>query len=157
MTDFVTKNKYVEFTYSILNDDGQIIEQVEVPVNYVHGAKMGLWPKLEDALENKKVNDEISVYFEQGEVFGKVDEDLIFEDDLKNVPEEYRELGKIVEFQNESGDVKPFTVTKITESKIILDGNHPLSNVKINFNVSIVSIRDATETEINAMNEASES
>jgi FKBP-type peptidyl-prolyl cis-trans isomerase SlyD len=83
---------------------------------------------------------------------------LIFEDDLKNVPEEYRELGKIVvEFQNESGDVKPFTVTKITESKIILDGNHPLSNVKINFNVSIVSIRDATETEINAMNEASES
>jgi FKBP-type peptidyl-prolyl cis-trans isomerase SlyD len=90
-------------------------------------------------------------------VFGKVDEDLIFEDDLKNVPEEYRELGKIVEFQNESGDVKPFTVTKITESKIILDGNHPLSNVKINFNVSIVSIRDATETEINAMNEASES
>ena len=157
MTDFVTKNKYVEFTYSILNDDGQIIEQVEVPVNYVHGAKMGLWPKLEDALENKKVNDEISVYFEPGEVFGQVDEDLIFEDDLKNVPEEYRELGKIVEFQNESGDVKPFTVTKITESKIILDGNHPLSNVKINFNVSIVSIRDATETEINAMNEASES
>jgi FKBP-type peptidyl-prolyl cis-trans isomerase SlyD len=157
MTDFVTKNKYVEFTYSILNDDGQIIEQVEVPVNYVHGAKMGLWPKLEDALENKKVSDEISVYFEPGEVFGKVDEDLIFEDDLKNVPEEYRELGKIVEFQNESGDVKPFTVTKITESKIILDGNHPLSNVKINFNVSIVSIRDATETEINAMNEASES
>ena len=157
MTDFVTKNKYVEFTYSILNDDGQIIEQVEVPVNYVHGAKMGLWPKLEDALENKKVNDKISVYFEPGEVFGKVDEDLIFEDDLKNVPEEYRELGKIVEFQNESGDVKPFTVTKITESKIILDGNHPLSNVKINFNVSIVSIRDATETEINAMNEASES
>ena len=48
-------------------------------------------------------------------------------------------------------------MTKITESKIILDGNHPLSNVKINFNVSIVSIRDATETEINAMNEASES
>jgi FKBP-type peptidyl-prolyl cis-trans isomerase 2 len=38
---------------------------------------MGLWPKLEDALENKKV-DEISVYFEPGEVFGKVDEDLNF-------------------------------------------------------------------------------
>ena len=128
-----------------------------MPVNYVHGAKMGLWPKLEDALANKKVDDQISVTFEPGEVFGKVDKDLIFEDDLKNVPEEYRELGKVVEFQNESGDVKPFTVTEITDTKIILDGNHPLSNMKINFNVSITSIRDATETEINAMNEASES
>ncbi|MAW48647.1 MAG: peptidylprolyl isomerase [Gammaproteobacteria bacterium] len=157
MTEIVTKNKYVEFTYSIINDEGQIIEQVEVPVNYVHGAKMGLWPKLEDALANKKVDDQISVTFEPGEVFGKVDKDLIFEDDLKNVPEEYRELGKVVEFQNESGDVKPFTVTEITDTKIILDGNHPLSNMKINFNVSITSIRDATETEINAMNEASES
>ena len=157
MTEIVTKDKYVEFTYSIINDEGQIIEQVEVPVNYVHGAKMGLWPKLEDALANKKVDDQISVTFEPGEVFGKVDKDLIFEDDLKNVPEEYRELGKVVEFQNESGDVKPFTVTEITDTKIILDGNHPLSNMKINFNVSITSIRDATETEINAMNEASES
>lgn len=156
MTEVVTKNKYVEFTYSITNDAGQIIEQVEVPVNYVHGVKMGLWPKLEAALENKKINDKVNVSFEPGEVFGEVDQDLIFEDEIKNVPEEYRELGKIVEFQNDSGDVKPFRVTEITDTKIILDGNHPLSNVKINFNVNIVDIRNATETEINALNEVTE-
>lgn len=153
MTNSIKKNKYVEFTYSITNDDGEIIEQIETPVNYVHGAKMGLWPKLEDALENKKINDQISVTFEPGEVFGKVDNDLIFEDNIDNVPKEYHELGKIVEFQNESGDVKPFRVTKITDKKIILDGNHPLCNIKINFNVSIVDIRDATNTEIDALNE----
>ena len=156
MTEVVTKNKYVEFTYSITNAEGQIIEQVEVPVNYVHGVKMGLWPKLEAALENKKINDQVNVSFEQGEVFGEVDQDLIFEDEIKNVPEEYRELGKIVEFQNDSGDVKPFRVTEITDTKIILDGNHPLSNVKINFNVNIIDIRNATETEINALNEVTE-
>jgi FKBP-type peptidyl-prolyl cis-trans isomerase SlyD len=156
MTEKITKNKYVEFTYSITNDEGQIIEQVEVPVNYVHGVKMGLWPKLEDALENKKIDDQINVTFEPGEVFGEVDQDLIFEDEIKNVPEEYRELGKIVEFQNDSGDVKPFRVTEITDSKIVLDGNHPLSNVKINFNVNIKSIRDATQTEIDALNEVTE-
>ena len=156
MTEVVTKNKYVEFTYSITNDEGQIIEQVEVPVNYVHGVKMGLWPKLEAALENKKINDQVNVSFEPGEVFGEVDQDLIFEDEIKNVPEEYRELGKIVEFQNDSGDVKPFRVTEITDTKIILYGNHPLSNVKINFNVNIIDIRNATETEINALNEVTE-
>ena len=156
MTEVVTKNKYVEFTYSITNDAGQIIEQVEVPVNYVHGVKMGLWPKLEAALENKKINDQVNVSFEPGEVFGEVDQDLIFEDEIKNVPEEYRELGKIVEFQSDSGDVKPFRVTEITDTKIILDGNHPLSNVKINFNVNIIDIRNATETEINALNEVTE-
>ena len=156
MTEKITKNKYVEFTYSITNDEGQIIEQVEVPVNYVHGVKMGLWPKLEDALENKKIDDQINVTFEPGEVFGEVDQDLIFEDEIKNVPEEYRELGKIVEFQNDSGDVKPFRVTEITDSKIVLDGNHPLSNMKINFNVNIKSIRNATQTEIDALNEVTE-
>ena len=156
MTEVVTKNKYVEFTYSITNAEGQIIEQVEVPVNYVHGVKMGLWPKLEAALENKKINDQVNVSFEPGEVFGEVDQDLIFEDEIKNVPEEYRELGKIVEFQSDSGDVKPFRVTEITDTKIILDGNHPLSNVKINFNVNIIDIRNATETEINALNEVTE-
>ena len=156
MTEVVTKNKYVEFTYSITNDEGQIIEQVEVPVNYVHGVKMGLWPKLEAALENKKINDQVNVSFEPGEVFGEVDQDLIFEDEIKNVPEEYRELGKIVEFQSDSGDVKPFRVTEITDTKIILDGNHPLSNVKINFNVNIIDIRNATDTEINALNEVTE-
>ena len=156
MTEVVTKNKYVEFTYSITNDEGQIIEQVEVPVNYVHGVKMGLWPKLEAAIENKKINDQVNVTFQPGEVFGEVDQDLIFEDEIKNVPEEYRELGKIVEFQSDSGDVKPFRVTEITDTKIILDGNHPLSNVKINFNVNIIDIRNATETEINALNEVTE-
>ena len=155
--DEYIKNKYVEFTYSITNDDNEVIEQVELPVNYVHGVKMGLWPKLEDALENKKkVDDEISVTFEPGEVFGKEDEDLIFEDQIKNVPEEYRELGKIVEFQNESGDVKPFRVTQLTEEKIVLDGNHPLCNLKIKFNVKIINVRDATKIEIDALNEVTE-
>ena len=96
MSEFIKKNKYVEFTYSIISDEGQIIEQVDMPVNYVHGVKMGLWPKLEDALENKKADDEVSVTFEPGEVFGEEDKDLIFEDEIKNVPKEYHELGKIV-------------------------------------------------------------
>ena len=74
MEDTIKKNKFVEFTYSILSENGEIIEQVEVPVNYVHGAKMGLWPKLEDALENKKVDDQVNVTFEPGEVFGEIDE-----------------------------------------------------------------------------------
>ena len=157
MKNTITKNKYVEFTYSILNDKGEIIEQVEVPVNYVHGVKMGLWPKLEDALENKSIGDQVGVSFEPGEVFGEVDESLIFEDDIKNVPEEYRQIGKVVEFQSESGDVKPFTVTNITDSKIILDANHPLSHMKINFNVKILDIREATEAEVSALNEVTES
>ena len=59
-------------------------------------------------------------------------------------------------FQNETGDIKPFTVTEITDSKIVLDGNHPLCNIKINFNVTILNIRDATKTEINALNEVTE-
>lgn len=149
----IKKNKYVEFTYTIVNDEGNIIEQIDIPVNYVHGAKMSLWPKLEEALECKKINEKISVSFNPGEVFGKVDQGLIYEDNIENVPEEFRHIGKVVEFKNDSGDVKPFKVTNITDTKVVLDGNHPLCNIKINFNINIINIRDATETEINALNE----
>ena len=40
MDEYIKKNKYVEFTYSITNDNNEVIEQVELPVNYVHGVKM---------------------------------------------------------------------------------------------------------------------
>ena len=112
MEDTIKKNKFVEFTYSILSENGEVIEQVEVPVNYVHGAKMGLWPKLEDALENKKVDDQVNVTFEPGEVFGEIDESLIFEDDIKNVPEEYRESPEILSIDLQDNGTYTFSVNE---------------------------------------------
>jgi len=52
--------------------------------------------------------------------------------------------------------VKPFRVTQLTEEKIVLDGNHPLCNLKIKFNVKIINVTDATKIEIDALNEVTE-
>jgi len=40
------------------------------------------------------------------------------------------------------------TVTAVTGGEIIVDGNHPLAGKRLHFQVSIVSVRDASNEEL---------
>ena len=41
-----------------------------------------------------------------------------------------------------------FTVMKIDETEVLVDGNHPLAGMTLNFDITIQSIRDATTEEL---------
>jgi FKBP-type peptidyl-prolyl cis-trans isomerase SlyD len=41
-----------------------------------------------------------------------------------------------------------FTVTEIEGDQVTIDGNHPLADEELNFDVEIVEIRDASEEEL---------
>jgi len=145
----VSRNKLVQFTYSISDGEGNIVEQVDLPVSYVHGASsMGLIESVERALNGCKVDDRIEVDVPPSEGFGEHDPDLTFADDIDNVPPQFRKLGTQVEMANDAGETKTFVVTKIEDDKLTLDGNHPLAGKTAKFSVKVVSIRDATPEEI---------
>ena len=145
----IRRNKVVQFTYSIADDQGNIIEQVDLPVNYVHGASaMGLIESVESALEGSRVGDKIEVSVAPADGFGEHDPELTFTDDLENVPPQFRQIGAQVEMMNDEGDAKSFIVTKIENGKLTVDGNHPLAGKTARFSINIVSIRDATAEEI---------
>ena len=42
----VTKNKVVSITYRILDEQGQLVEQSDIPLDYVHGADNDMFPKV---------------------------------------------------------------------------------------------------------------
>ncbi len=145
----VTRNKVVQFTYSIADEDGNIVEQVDLPVNYVHGASdIGLIERVEQAMDGCRSGDTITVEVPPSEGFGEYDASLTFEDDIDNVPPQFRQIGTKVEMANDAGETKEFTVTKIENGKLTIDGNHPLAGKTARFTVNIVSIRDATDDEI---------
>ncbi|MDH5471609.1 MAG: FKBP-type peptidyl-prolyl cis-trans isomerase [Gammaproteobacteria bacterium] len=145
----IRRNKLVQFTYSIADDEGNIVEQVDLPVNYVHGASsMGLIERVERALEGHREGDTIEVEVPPSEGFGEHDPDLTFADDIDNVPPQFRKVGTQVEMANDSGDTKTFIVTKVENGKVTLDGNHPLAGKVAKFAVKVLSIRDATPEEI---------
>ncbi|MDH5734877.1 MAG: peptidylprolyl isomerase, partial [Gammaproteobacteria bacterium] len=129
--------------------EGNIVEQVDLPVNYVHGASsMGLIERVERALEGHREGDTIEVEVPPSEGFGEHDPDLTFADDIDNVPPQFRKVGTQVEMANDSGDTKTFIVTKVENGKVTLDGNHPLAGKVAKFAVKVLSIRDATPEEI---------
>ncbi|HEY9052007.1 MAG TPA: FKBP-type peptidyl-prolyl cis-trans isomerase, partial [Gammaproteobacteria bacterium] len=118
----VRKNKVVQFTYSIADENGNIVEQVDLPVNYVHGAtQMGLIERVERALEGCRIGETIEVTLPPEEGFGRHDPDLTFSDDIENVPPQFRHVGAQVEMMNDSGESKSFVVTKIEDGKLTVD------------------------------------
>ena len=145
---FVGRNKVVAFTYSILDGSGDVIEQSDIPISYVHGGKHELFEKVEAAMEGCVVGDVVEVSLTPEEGFGAHDESLTYTDDIENVPPEFRRLGAEVEMMNDQGDARKFVVTRIENGKLTVDGNHPLAGKVITFNIRVVDIRDATEEEI---------
>ena len=149
MTDTVVgKNKVVSITYSIKDEDGEVIEQSDFPVSYAHGGVNKMFPDVEAALEGHAEGDTIDVVLPPEKAFGQRDPSLTFTDDLKNVPPEFRHLGAEVEMQNDQGETRAFIVSRIEHGKLTVDGNHPFAGKTLTYSVTVRKIRDAVEEEM---------
>ena len=149
MSNTITTNKFVELTYRIIDQtNGEVIEQVEEPLGYVQGDNTLLFNQVTKELEGKSVGDEVEILLKAEDAFGPKLEELIFTDDINNVPLEYRFIGAAVTMQNDKGGTKDFIVSSIEDGKLTIDGNHPLAGKDIIFYVEVLSVRDATADEI---------
>jgi FKBP-type peptidyl-prolyl cis-trans isomerase SlyD len=149
MSEIISINKFVELTYRIIDQsNGEVIEQVEEPLGYVQGDNSLLFNQVTKELEGKCVGDEVEILLKAEDAFGKKADELIFTDDIDNVPMEYRHIGANVTMQNDKGGTKDFVVSSIENGKLTIDGNHPLAGRDIVFFVEVLSIRDATADEI---------
>lgn len=144
----IAKDKLVEFTYRIVDAQGDVKEQVDLPLTYIHGHSSGMYPKVEQALEGKRAGEEVVVDLTPDEGFGERDPSMTFEDDIQNVPPEFRMIGAEAEFHNDLGEARSFRVTKIENGRITMDGNHPLAGQTISFHLNILAVRDATPEEL---------
>ena len=149
MCNTITTNKFVELTYRIIDQtNGEVIEQVEEPLGYVQGDNTLLFNQVTKELEGKSVGDEVEILLKAEDAFGPKLEELIFTDDINNVPLEYRFIGAAVTMQNDKGGTKDFIVSSIEDGKLTIDGNHPLAGKDMIFYVEVLSVRDATADEI---------
>ncbi|MBI5936708.1 MAG: peptidylprolyl isomerase [Betaproteobacteria bacterium] len=146
--EVVRKGKVVFMTYSVLDQNGQVMGQNDMPTGYVHGAGSGLFEKIEHSLEGHGVGDQVEVGLTPDEGFGQPDPSLILIEDLADVPPSLRRLGGEAEAQNDKGEVMTFRVVRIENGKVTLDANHPLAGQNATCVVSILSVRDATPEEI---------
>jgi len=145
----ITDHKYVELTYKVIDaKTDAVLTQVEFPIGYVHGVTEALAPQVTAQLEGKVAGDVIDVPIDCNKLYGPRDESLVITDLIENVPEEYREVGTYILMEGESGQTKTFLVTRIDDKTLTIDGNNPLCGREVVFSLKILTVRDATEEEI---------
>lgn len=153
----VEKDNVVSIHYTLRDESGEVIDSSSgrEPLEYIQGAGH-IIPGMEKALEGREEGDEVSVVVEPEDGYGHRDESLVY----KVPSEQFKGVGDVqvgMTFQVNTGDGPILAnVAHVEEDSIILDGNHPLADMKLSFEVSIVKIREATEEELSASDHGAE-
>ena len=149
MSDTIENEKFVELNYKVIdNKTGDVLVTVDYPLGYVHGVNDVMNEQVTNHLDGKKVGDVVEVPVDTSLLYGERDESLVFTDALENVPEEYHEIGMTITMENEKGEPKSFIVTRFDDKTLTVDGNNPLCGRDVTFMLEVLSIRDATDEEI---------
>lgn len=136
------------FTYVILDTDGKVLEQSDLPMSYIHGVDGKMFPKVEAAMTGARVGDKVEAVLTPADGFGEHDSDMTMIDDVDNVPPEYQHIGAEALFENEDGETITMFVTQIEDDQVTLDGNHPFAGKTVIFRLTVIGIRDATPQEL---------
>jgi len=149
MSDTIQNDKFVELNYKVIDKKtGDVLVTVDYPLGYVHGSNDILSEHVTKELEGRKTGDVIEIPIDTKLLYGERDESLVFTDRIENVPEEYREIGMTITMENDKGELKSFIVTRFDDKTLTVDGNNPLCGREVIFRLEVLSIRDATDEEI---------
>ena len=144
-----TENPVVSIHYTLTNKAGEKLDSSidAEPLSYLHGAG-NIIPGLEKALSDSSVGDKLTVTIEAADAYGERNEEQI-----QTVSKEmFQGIDNItvgMQFQADSSSGPAIvTIAKVEGDNITIDGNHPLAGEQLTFEVEVVDIRPATETEI---------
>lgn len=145
----VAADAVVLIHYTLKDDAGKVIDSSSggEPLAYIQGHG-NLVPGLEKALEGKADGDKVVVSLAPADGYGTRNDSLV-----QRVPKRSLqgagEIRKGMQFQAQTEEgMRVFTVTGIVGDMVSLDGNHPLADQTLNFDVEVVSVREATAEEL---------
>jgi len=145
----ISKQKVVSFDYTLTDNSGEVIDSSagHEPLAYIHGSGF-LIPGLENEMEGKKAGDAFQVTVQPEEAYGVRDDSLVKEVE-RDMFGDVEQLAAGMQFQAETEDgIEVVTVTAVNEDTVVVDGNHPLADVTLNFDIKVVDVRDATAEEL---------
>jgi FKBP-type peptidyl-prolyl cis-trans isomerase SlyD len=145
----ISTNTVVTLSYKLYSAAGELIEETNQPISYLHGGHHGIFPRIEDALAEKKAGDTCSVMLEPEDAFGEYDADLVRVESADRFPDDVKVGMQFEESVDEDDQAtRVFTVTDIAEGKVVVDGNHPLAGQRLRFDCTILDVRRATSDEL---------
>ena len=144
----IAEDKVVSLEVRLSDAHGNLIQQSAQAVQYLHGGYDGIFPLVEEALHGKTPGEKVELRLEPENAFGEYDAELVQLAERAQFPPQL-EIG--MQFEQEGGpenELLIYTVTDIADGEVVLDGNHPLAGMALNFACTVVAVRDATAGEI---------
>lgn len=143
------KHKVGTLNYKLTDDDGnQLDESTDASFTYLHGEN-NIIPGLEQALEGKQSGDKLNVEVAPEDAYGERNDELVQTVPVNMFPED-ADIREGMQFHAQSSNGEPMiiTINSVDGDNIVIDGNHPMAGMKLNFDVEVIDVREATHTEI---------
>ena len=145
----IANEKVVSIHYTLTNDAGETLDSSEgqEPLAYLHGFG-NIIAGLERALTGRSVGDKFTVAIAPTDGYGERDDEMV-----QSVPRSafqgVDEIYPSMQFQAQSPEgMQLVTVIGVEGDEIILDGNHPMAGMTLNFAIEVTEVREATREEL---------
>ncbi|MEK2643990.1 FKBP-type peptidyl-prolyl cis-trans isomerase [Bdellovibrio sp. BCCA] len=141
--------RVLAFNYVLKGPDGNVLDASErgQPLPFLEGAGQ-IIPKLEEEIKDLKEGDKKIVKLAAKDAYGEMKDNMFMDvpkEELAHLPQ--LEVGAHLRLELGSG-AHIVRVSKITETHVTLDGNHPLAGQDLEFDIEMVLVREATTEEV---------
>lgn len=145
----IANDSVVQFKYVIKDLDGKEVESSgdHAPVAYLHGHN-GMMPGIEKALAGKQAGDKVAVELPASETFGEKLVDNEQRVSIKHLMGADKWKAGMTAIVNTEHGQRQVTVLKVGKFMATVDINHPLAGQTLAFELDVVSVREASQEEI---------
>jgi FKBP-type peptidyl-prolyl cis-trans isomerase SlyD len=144
----IVKDTVVTITYKVNDLEGNLLEQSDEPVSYLHGGYDNIFPLVEEALEGKQVGDTVDIKLQPADAFGEYEESLVRMETRDVFPETIEVGMQFVGSPMDGGEEMLYIVTDIADDKVVVDANHPYAGQAVHFQCVVAEVRPASPDEV---------
>ena len=149
----ISEQCVVGLTWTIKDTLGDVLDVLDDPVEFLVGGD-DLFDAIEAVLQGHEPGARVQVQIEPEQAFGDFNDQLLFLEPRSLFPEGI-ETGMTFEGTALPAGVNPdmprdaiYTVAEMYPDHLVLDGNHPLAGIALRLDITVRSVREATEEEI---------
>ena len=150
----ITNPCVVSLTWRLEDAQGQLIDELTDPVEFLYGGD-DLLAKVEEAIDGQEAGFEASLHLEPENAFGDYDPQLVCFEERSLFPEGIEPGMQFDGLPEGSATVGMptdaiYTITEVYPSHVVLDGNHPLAGMALRLHLKVRDVREASEEEVEA-------
>jgi FKBP-type peptidyl-prolyl cis-trans isomerase SlyD len=157
----IQKHAVVSVNYTLssrksADEQESIIEKTnpEDPFVFLFGAG-GLIEGFEKNMAGKKSGESFDFYLKPGEAYGEYNKEHVIPIPIEAFKNKQGEIdrsmlveGEVIPMVDDRGNQIQGTIQKVTLDQVVMDFNHPMAGHELHFMGEILSVREATQEEI---------